>query len=169
MATLTIEEKKQAEEAAEAVLRDTFGSLDTIEYPININIILEKYALQLKEGGFTDNKISGAFNREEATIYVSEKESPERQLFTVAHEIGHFKLHKSRTTDILYRTQVYQFNNGDPKDETQANWFAANLLMPKEAVKKMWKITSDANRMATFFGVSRTAMYFRLKDLGLLQ
>ena len=169
MATLTTQEKKQAEEAAEAVIRDTFGSLDAVEFPINLDVVLEKYALQLKEGGFEDSQISGAFNRDEATIYVSEKESPERQLFTVAHELGHFKLHKGRTTDILYRMQVYQFNNGDPKDETQANWFAANLLMPKEAVKKMWKITSDADRMATFFGVSRTAMYFRLKDLGLLQ
>ena len=168
MATLTTDEKRQAERAAEDTIQDAFGSLEAVEFPIDLNIILDRYAISLKKGGFTDETISGAFNRSESTIYVSERESSERQLFTVAHELGHFKLHKDRTTDILYRMPLWPFNNGEAKDETQANWFAANLLMPKQAVKQMWSITHDIEQIAGFFGVSKTAMHFRLKDLGLI-
>lgn len=169
MAILTADEKLQAETAAEEVIKDTFGSVDALQFPVNLDEVLEKYALVLKKGAFENANISGAFSRDESTIYVSGSESQERQLFTVAHEIGHFKLHEDRKTDILYRKQVWQFGNGEEKVETQANWFAANLLMPKAAVERMWKLTNDIDRMAKFFGISKTAMRFRLKDLGLLR
>jgi len=167
MATLTSDEKKQAEDAAREVLNEAFGDIDLMEFPVDLGAVLEKYALTLKKGPFSDPNISGAFSREANTIFVSDNESTERQSFTVAHEIGHYKLHQSRTTDILYRKQIWQFNSTLEKDETQANWFAANLLMPKEAVERMWKITQDITKLSTIFGVSKTAMSFRLKDLGL--
>jgi Zn-dependent peptidase ImmA (M78 family) len=170
MAMLTDEEKRLAEETAKAVLNDTFSDIELVEFPVDLNAILEKYGLILREGNFEDPNISGAFSRADNTIFVSARENPERQMFTVAHEIGHYKLHESRTTDILYRKNVWQFgNNGLEKDETQANWFAANLLMPPEAVKRMWKITPDVTRLSGIFGVSKTAMSFRLKDLGLIK
>lgn len=168
MATLTAEQKQTAEEAADAIITETFGGLDSVEFPLDLDAILDKCAITLKKGNFEDKNISGAFSRSDSTIFVSGSESPERQLFTVAHELGHYKLHEDRTTDILYRKQVWQFNNGLAEDETQANWFAANLLMPTDAVKKMWKITRDVDQIAKFFGVSRSAMHFRLKDLGLV-
>lgn len=169
MATLTEDQKKQAEDAAREVLVDTFGDLELVEFPVDLNAVLDKYALNLKKGSFEDLNISGAFNRESNTVYVSDNESPERQAFTVAHEMGHYKLHEAVKTDILYRERIWQFtNSGLSVEETQANWFAANLLMPKEAVERMWKITQDISKLSEFFGVSKTALSFRLKDLGLV-
>lgn len=168
MATLTSEEKRLAEAEAEKVLNETFGNLDAIKFPIDLGTILDRNSLILKKGDFKDPNISGAFNRDESTIYISDQETSERQNFTVAHELGHFKLHKEKTTDIFYRKQMWEFGDGYQNEETQANWFAANLLMPAEAVKRMWKVTKNASELARFFGVSKAAMYFRLKDLGLL-
>lgn len=167
MASLTTEEKNAAEKAAEEVMKDTFGDINAVEFPIDLETILDSYALLLKKGDFKDPNISGAFSRTDSTIYVSGKESPERQQFTVAHELGHYKLHKDRTTEILWREKLWQFGSKD-KDETAANWFVASLLMPKAAVERMWKITKNPSDLAKFFGVSKAAMYFRLKDMGLI-
>jgi len=167
--TMTEEQKDQAETAALEVLLDTFGSLELTEFPLDLNAILERYALTLRKGPFDDPDISGAFSRKAHTIYLSDKESPERQAFTVAHEIGHYKLHEDRPIDILYRKQVWQLNSSADTDEAQANWFAANLLMPKEAVERMWNITHDVTRLSQIFGVSVTAMSRRLKDLNLVK
>lgn len=170
MATLTQEEKRQAEDAAKNVLNDTFSDIELVEFPVDLNAVLDKYGLTLRKGAFQDPAIAGAFSRAANTIFVSDNDSPERQSFTVAHEIGHYRLHESRTTDILYRKNVWQFTNpGLERDETQANWFAANLLMPAEAVKRMWKITQDTTKLSAIFGVSKTAMSFRLSDLGLVK
>lgn len=170
MATLTDEQKQQAEDAAKKVLHETFSDIELIEFPVDLNAILEKYGLTLRKGTFEDANISGAFSRADNTIFVSDAEPSERQLFTVAHELGHYKLHKSRTTDILFRKNVWQFTNGDEEsDEIQANWFAANLLMPAEAVRRMWRITQDITKLSAIFGVSKTAMSFRLKELELVR
>jgi Zn-dependent peptidase ImmA (M78 family) len=170
MATLTDDQKRQAEDAARKVLNETFGNIELVEFPIDLNAVLDRFAISLKKGPFADSNISGAFSRNDNTIYISSAESPERQAFTIAHEVGHYRLHEDRTTDILYRKQIWQFTNGGlAPDETQANWFAANLLMPSEAVTRMWKITHDIGKLSAFFGVSRPAMGFRLKDLGLIK
>jgi hypothetical protein len=56
---------------------------------------------------------------------------------------------------------------GTDPEEIYANEFAACLLMPEEEVKRMNKAGLDAFDMAVAFGVSRDAMQFRLKNLGL--
>jgi Zn-dependent peptidase ImmA (M78 family) len=166
MATLTEQEKRRAKRAARDVLNETFGDIELVEFPLDLNAVLERYALSLKKGPFSDKNISGAFSRADNSIYISDQDGPERQSFTVAHEIGHYKLHEDRGTEILLRTQVWQFL-GQDRIESEANWFAANLLMPEEAVQRMWKVTKDISKLAAIFGVSKTAMSFRLKDLGL--
>jgi Zn-dependent peptidase ImmA (M78 family) len=67
-------------------------------------------------------------------IYVNSEDHVNRQNFTIAHELGHWILHReyflqepSKYT-ILPRFQSP--NKGDPFEQ-EANCFAANLLVPK--------------------------------------
>jgi len=52
-------------------------------------------------------------------------------------------------------------------DEIYANEFAACLLMPEEEVKGLRELGMDDLEMALHLKVSRQAIQFRLKNLGL--
>ena len=64
--------------------------------------------------------------------------------------------------------QILNLTDEDKEEEQEANWFAASLLMPEKLLKHYFSITNDADKLATIFGVSPTAVYYRLKNLGLL-
>ena len=97
--------------------------------------------------------------------------------FTIAHEIGHFILHKH----LLLEDNLIAFHNElnpeSKKIETQANMAGAMLLMTKELVVKKWnddfkKINHPSDRiikMTNFFRTSREAIQNRLDTLGLLK
>lgn len=96
-----------------------------------------------------------------------------REIFSVAHEIGHQKLHLSEQG----RTMVIDvdFNDRD-ESEVEANYFAACLLMPVEKVKKFLRLELkdksvefldglDIARIQTAFNVSYDMALIRLKAL----
>jgi len=98
------------------------------------------------------------------------------EIFSVAHEIGHHKLHLSEQGLTLIKD--YDFNNRD-EYEVEANYFAACLLMPVEKVncfirlelneKSINKWTGlDIARIQTVFNVSYDMALIRLKSLGIL-
>lgn len=115
------------------------------------------------EGG---DDVSGAINHAERVIYVNSNESPVRQRFTLAHEIGHAALHAGESV-IDYRKNI---DSPDPNNtkEVQANQFAANLLMPSDDFIEVWRSRGgDAKRVANYFGVSESAATYRAMNLGL--
>lgn len=94
-----------------------------------------------------------------------------RQRFTVAHELGHYMLHRHLIGDGVdddraYRsTQVGKYHNTQigPKEETEANKFAANLLMPRDAItRERQRLNEDVATMAQLFEVSEHAMSIRM-------
>jgi Zn-dependent peptidase ImmA (M78 family)/DNA-binding Xre family transcriptional regulator len=54
----------------------------------------------------------------------------ERQLFTVAHELGHLVMHRKSYTD--------SFGMENEKEEREADLFAGYFLIPDEALEKEW-------------------------------
>lgn len=103
-----------------------------------------------------------------ATIYVNKKESAGRQLFTIAHELGHhFLRHKSEECEVLLRRPI----PGDQKSqiEKEADVFAANLLVPEKMllnIMKEYKLSSNhKSLLSRIFGVSQTMMKNRLRFL----
>lgn len=120
----------------------------------------------------TDEGISGFFYKDDTTktkrIYINKADSPQRQAYTIAHELGHYFLgHKAGEYSVLLRQAVYTAKKDDT--EKEADKFAAELLMPKEmleAAKKEYRLTSnDELPLAALFGVSTQAMHNRLKNL----
>ncbi|MGM0535532.1 MAG: ImmA/IrrE family metallo-endopeptidase [Pseudomonadota bacterium] len=98
-----------------------------------------------------------AFNHDEA---------PVRQRFTQAHELGHVLLdHVSKEHTRLRDTT---FNDRGDWREIDANAFAAELIMPAEYVRHQASKITNISKLADFFGVSPTAIRYRLINLGLL-
>lgn len=99
-------------------------------------------------------------------ILYNVQDPPNRQRFTIAHELGHHALgHQDspRDTAAAFSTATW-----DPK-EVAANRFAAELLMPEFAVKTLVldRRISSTTELARAFHVSDVAMSYRLKNLGL--
>ncbi len=157
------------EAKASSILESVYGNLNDIKLPINLPDILKEYSITLKTGKFKDKNISGVLSREENAILVASDETPNRTAFTVAHELGHYFLHKDKATDVFYREQILNITEEDRETEKEANWFAASLLMPPQLVKKYYRIAKDIDVLSSLFGVSPTAVYYRLKNLGLVQ
>jgi Zn-dependent peptidase ImmA (M78 family) len=128
-----------------------------------------------------ESSVSGMLHRADSTISiaVNADHAHVRQRFTVAHEIGHFKLHRGRPVivDHLIRAHVSMRNQesslATSREEIEANGFAAALLMPAQ-----W-IIEDVNdrlgmapgrlvaELAKRYQVSSQAMELRLINLGI--
>ncbi|NGO90377.1 MAG: ImmA/IrrE family metallo-endopeptidase [Halomonas sp.] len=95
-------------------------------------------------------------------------ESPTRQRFTIAHELGHVVLgHVKPGHPKKDRALVYDKMD---KDEIAANQFAAEIVIPHKLLKEYVYEEGfyRAADLARLFGVSEQAMYFRMKNLGIL-
>lgn len=99
------------------------------------------------------------------TIFVPELTSTRRDRFTKAHELGHYFLH------YLYpRLEGKRgFERGaSNRAETQANVFAAALMMPTKHFGAAWhELDGDAWKLARRFDVSPRAVQVRADVLNL--
>jgi Zn-dependent peptidase ImmA (M78 family) len=167
--SISSERKNQIESIAGTALQNVYPD-GKIVLPVDLNKIIQHYDLKLTSADFGDDKIAGAFQRSAHTIYVSNKDPYTRAAFTIAHELGHFLLHADKDDEIFFRLDADLIEPiKQDKEETEANWFAASLLMPRELVYQYWDILHDEDRMAKLFGVSKSAMYWRLKNLALIE
>lgn len=143
--------------------------------PVDLNGIAKKLGVAVEYSDFskgifnTGDDISGTFKYKDGvpTCTINVHHHPNRQRFTLAHELGHFVLEhgeKSDDSETLYR----QNGHTDPV-EIEANNFAAELLMPETAISILIKEGyTNISDLAGWFEVSEQAMYFRLKNLGWL-
>lgn len=103
-------------------------------------------------------------------IVVPSHTSPERDRFTVAHELGHYVLHYlwAKKKDPSIPDRVVAYRRGSDRIEWEANWFAAAFLMPEAAFRAIFKEKLGDNRaVADYFRVSAAAAEVRAKGLGL--
>jgi Zn-dependent peptidase ImmA (M78 family) len=116
-------------------------------------------------------------------IGVNSLQHPNRQRFTIAHEIAHLQLHKHLLSgkvhvDKDFPIQFAGLNRdqtsalGTEEIEVEANQFAAELLMPTEMLlqalaAKPFDIDDEGplNDLAKKFRVSRQALEFRIRNL----
>lgn len=96
------------------------------------------------------------------SIYVNGTHPDTRRRFTIAHEIGHFILHKDDIGDGIVDDGLYRSKLAGKK-ETQANQFAAELLMPWHLINKaMGDGNKTVQALANVLNVSISAMSIRL-------
>lgn len=141
-----------------------FGSIDVIK-------LADSFGCTVQEVDFDPDTVSAkAQKRSDGTylIQVSRKDGAKRQRFSIAHEVAHIVLHDDDEF-IEYRKPLSDYD--DPNllyKEVQANMLASALLMPKDLVTKVWEQTKDIDDLAEIFKVSRSAAYYRLDNLQLL-
>jgi len=152
--------------------------------PINVKEIAESMGVHVQSSDTKDN-VSGFLYRDTntgAVIGVNSDQNENRQRFTIAHELGHFLLHEGEPffiDDNFFKINLRDNKSSKGSDtiEIEANYFAAELLMPRlilekklESIKNIDVINDEENsplsEIATSLGVSKQALTYRLANLG---
>lgn len=155
----------------EEIIKKTLELLDKhqIDSPVvNVFQIAESEGVKLNFVKMPDTyeNVSGFFDFDTKTIFINNYDQPKRQIFTVAHELGHFILnHEKDKYGLLFRMQKINGENSDV--EKEANFFAAHLLVPYKMLKNIMNQYNlnekDDEILASLFGVSKEMMGYRLK------
>lgn len=152
-------------EDAERILSDVWGRdlpVDPVRIAAALGIRVVKATL--------DPDMSGALVKElgkDAVIVLNAMDSPNRQRFTCAHEIGHFVKRSDKPDEYEYvdrRTSLS--STGRDPEEVYANRFAAALLMPAKEVARLYGEGLSDVQLQLRFDVSLEAMRLRLTNLG---
>lgn len=139
-----------------------------IKIPVDPIRIADQLGIRVYESAMDDD-VSGLLIKEadkDATIFLNEEDHVHRQRFTCAHEIGHFLRRRDRAFQYVDKRDVFSSAGVDP-EEIYANGFAAELLMPREAVVDYHADGLRDYEMALRFKVSLEAMRHRLNTLRL--
>jgi Zn-dependent peptidase ImmA (M78 family) len=167
---------KDIERKAEALLKGYS------EPPIPVQAVAAALGLEVEAADLGED-VSGVLvvGADHGVIGVNEAHPFVRQRFTIAHECGHFVLHRSHGSlfiDKKYRAffRDERSEQGIDAQERVANAFAAALLMPEAIVRRAAKRYAfelgdedgPITELARLFQVSTQAMTFRLVNLGIL-
>jgi Zn-dependent peptidase ImmA (M78 family)/DNA-binding XRE family transcriptional regulator len=110
---------------------------------ISVKIFLFKYEL-VKFFGFSLGKQD---NGPVIAVNTNEKISIERQIFTIAHELGHLLMHKDS-----YNSELFEENQ---KEEIEADQFAAHFLLPNDGFLKELKKVSGLHWIDQILHIKR--------------
>lgn len=109
--------------------------------------------------GEHSEKVAGFCDFEAEKLYVNKADQTERQFFTIAHEFGHWILHREFFLENPQKYSVLpRFQSVGRHDlyEQEANKFAACLLVPERLLVPVSKAPVSA--LAKVFKVSKTMM-----------
>lgn len=169
------------------IRKEVEGILDknNIEKPcVDVEEIAERDGISIAYKQLEDD-VSGflVVKNKMATVAVNSTHHPNRQRFTIAHELGHYFLHacKNDGDDVFIDKKVFHRNQsaseGSVRMEIEANRFAAELLMPRAMMKEAVAETggdidlSDdvvIYNLSNLFCVSKQALTYRLADLNII-
>ena len=145
------------------------------KFPVDVIAIAKAYGIEVYVAEF-NNEISGAIryneDKNKFEIIVNKNNAWVRQRFTIAHELGHYFLHRDMLIssdihiDTLYRTTT-EMPLEVKQQGKEVDYFAGALLMNKMVVERLVG-NNTIKEMADIFSVSGSAMTVRLEILGLL-
>ena len=146
---------------------------DMYSIPVDVIRIANFNDIKVYEAKLEKN-ISGAIRLDKENnkyeILVNSEDSEVRKRFTIAHELGHYFLHKEilesegTHVDFLYRLE----KNDEVLDmEREADYFGGALLMNKIFMMKL-RDSYSIKELADMFNVSASAMTVRMDILGIL-
>ncbi|MGN0482963.1 MAG: ImmA/IrrE family metallo-endopeptidase [Lachnospiraceae bacterium] len=150
-----------------------YGIIDLFKECIRCGYKLIRYPLGEKADlGFTMKK------DQEIIIFINTSTRLSREIFTLAHEIGHIILHIQGSTTFIDNTNTISSKSMDEKEQ-EANYFAVCLLMPEEELRKFldlemenfkenrWNVM-DIARIMSEFSVSFDMTLNTLENLRLI-
>jgi len=148
--------------------------------PVDVELAARTLGVEI-EFDDLDDDVSGflSVDPSRSVAVINENHHPNRQRFTIAHELGHYVLHvesdEGLFIDKKYTVHHRDHNSclGTIEKEREANLFASSLLMPKAIVQALLDDLSvdffdefETSSLAKRLGVSEQALGFRLARLG---
>jgi Zn-dependent peptidase ImmA (M78 family) len=159
--------------------QQVLASLGIASSPTPVEKIAKALQAQVRFSPF-DNELSGMVYIKDGVpiIGVNSLHHPNRQRFTIAHELGHLELHRDMITSSVHVDKNFPGLMRDAKAATgtelieiQANQFAAELLMPQTLIDqalagKQFDIDDDGplEELAKKFKVSKQALEYRIRN-----
>lgn len=155
-------------------------------YPVEIVRICKENGIKVFEE-YLDSDVSGLIVVDEKNwekyetnqfIIVNLAESAVRRRFTIAHELAHYILHRNGNRLYAHRDMTSD-SSARSSIEQEANYFAANILMPETLVReKVEDIKNEiwgklpnfvlVREIADNFVVSESAAEVRLRQLEII-
>ena len=191
--------KEFAVREARLVLGEWSRNFKPLDLPVPAEDIADlMYRLAIDTTDGLPRDLAGRLYVEERIIEVRRDDIAPRQRFTIAHEVGHYRMHvmierlhlagfscssdavtsDDKSSDALLlpgftaepMAAAKQLNPLDQRRiEIEANTFAAELLMPAALVENaIDEYGKDVSTLAAKFEVSRQAMQYRLEALRFL-
>jgi Zn-dependent peptidase ImmA (M78 family) len=125
------------------VVQDVLLNSGVDRAPVDVNRIARKLDISIRKSemegdvdGFVVTNVEGY----KAVIGVNTSKHPNRQRFTVAHELGHALLHSGEKLHVDQGFEIKLRSSkpvgGYDLDEKEANLFAAELLMPERLLER---------------------------------
>lgn len=161
--------------AAEARARAILQQFEIDFFPVPVELIAKKLGVAVQVVPLDDHLSGMAFIKSNVSmIILNASHHPNRQRFTLAHELAHHVLHKDYLTENIHvDTAVLRRNDrsstGVHQKEVEANAFAAELLMPRAQLRQLGNIDVNDDiqlaELAKKFRVSVSAMAVRLESL----
>ncbi|MGY0791567.1 ImmA/IrrE family metallo-endopeptidase [Azospirillum argentinense] len=135
-------------------------------HPVDLMGIAREFGINVFTAELGPN-LSGLIRRDPMggssgyVILVNKDHPPNRQRFTIAHELAHFVLHCGRQDGEIRDDQFYRFLPGPL--EREANELAAEILMPWTLINRLTTAgVNDLADLAKELMVSRQALAIRL-------
>ncbi len=133
--------------------------------PVDIEKIAQSIGMSVVYDDMPDHSGMFEYVNGVPVCIVNKMDTPARQRFTIAHEMGHYAL---RHEGKLPRDKLNIMKNADPR-EIAANKFAAEILMPENLLSVYVQKGLGVKELAKLFNVSSSAIIVRLKILGWLK
>jgi Zn-dependent peptidase ImmA (M78 family) len=163
----------------ETKARKLLEANDLTRAPVPVEGLAKSLRIDVRYSAGAED-VSGALIRDDdsVVIAVNSAQHENRQRFTIAHELGHFLLHRGTKVhfDEDFRINYRNAASSDAtkRDEIEANAFAAALLMPEPFLRRDWlklspedaSIPNAIRSLAFRYKVSPKAMELRLVNLG---
>ncbi|KVK53964.1 hypothetical protein BCY90_18835 [Agrobacterium deltaense] len=179
-----IKSPRRAANDISLMLNTVFGNDRFDKGPVNMSELALEYTKQVEPDSYIERVVAedlpgcegalvpGETKPRRWAIMYDRKQSAGRRAYTIAHELGHFVLHRNLVDDDpdfdggFYCTKEAVEHGAGRDIEKEANEFAANLLMPLDDYRR--QIPSDRlagldslGATADRYGVSLTAATLR--------
>lgn len=137
--------------------------------PLDVTGVAKKLGIRIKHVSLKGD-LSGIFYKDEENnswvMCINKNHHPNRQRYTIAHELGHFCLH--RHFKHVFEDKIFFRGGKSSKVEWQANDFASAILMPEREFRNtVEEDTRKIDEVAKKFRVSTLALRIRAKNLGM--
>ena len=140
------------------------------EAPIPVYEIIRSKGLAVYEAEFRTRikNIHGFCDFQDDVIYLNSNDTPIQQIFTAAHELAHWILHKPKYEKNNKRYARLPKKNAvgfdiDGEEEFQADFFASHLLVPNSLLQPYLPYNNSIASLAKEFNVSREVMEKRVR------